>query len=576
MRAVAFPTNGCVSAELSLWKITCGNSPLPVINHITTVFSFHGALYPAFSSRSAARMRDFQINKSGPGKVHSFIQKAKKDGQWKKKTHYDYIIVGGGTAGCPLAATLSQNMSVLLLERGGSPFKNVNITKIQNFHANLLDVSSPRTPTQKFISQDGVINARARVLGGGTCLNAGFYSRASRREVRALGFEPRLVEQSYRWVEEVVAHRPPPNEWQEALAAGLIEAGISPFNGFTYDHIAGTKIGGTIFNETGDRSTAADILVRYANRKNLRVLLRATVQRLLFTKQGNSRLKPYGVVFRDVDGVEHRAFLKKGKGEIIISAGALGSPQLLMLSGIGPAEDLKSMGIQVLMDQPAVGKGMADNPMNAIFVPSAVPIKLSLIQVVGITQFGSYIEASSGFGVKDTDVEVMGGFILEKVRGPLSSGYLKLNNSINADDNPIVKFNYFEHPKDLQRCVKGIKTIQKVIMSRPMQKFTTSNPNLTEIMNSTSQLPLNLIPKHKEDWKSLQQFCKDTVTTIWHYHGGCQVGRVVDGEYRLLGADGIRVIDGSTLVFSPGTNPQATVMMLGRYMGVKILRERGV
>uniref|UniRef100_A0A2P2KKG5 Uncharacterized protein n=1 Tax=Rhizophora mucronata TaxID=61149 RepID=A0A2P2KKG5_RHIMU len=93
---------------------------------------------------------------------------------------YDYIIVGGGTAGCPLAATLSQNFSVLLLERGGVPFSNANVSFLRNFHINLADIS-PTSASQYFISTDGVINSRARVLGGGTSTNAGFYSRANPR-----------------------------------------------------------------------------------------------------------------------------------------------------------------------------------------------------------------------------------------------------------------------------------------------------------------------------------------------------------------------------------------------------------
>ena len=91
---------------------------------------------------------------------------------------YDYIIVGGGTAGCPLAATLSQNFSVLLLERGGVPFSNANVSFLRNFHIALAD-TSPSSASQPFVSTDGVINARARVLGGGTCINAGFYTRAN-------------------------------------------------------------------------------------------------------------------------------------------------------------------------------------------------------------------------------------------------------------------------------------------------------------------------------------------------------------------------------------------------------------
>lgn len=93
---------------------------------------------------------------------------------------YDYIVVGGGTAGCPLAATLSLKYKVLLLERGGSPYGNRNVSYMENFHIGLMNMA-PDSSSQAFISTDGVINARARVLGGGTCINAGFYSRASSR-----------------------------------------------------------------------------------------------------------------------------------------------------------------------------------------------------------------------------------------------------------------------------------------------------------------------------------------------------------------------------------------------------------
>ena len=112
---------------------------------------------------------------------------------------------------------------------------------------------------------------------------------------------------------------------------------------------------------------------------------------------GKTKPKAHGVVFRDASGAKHKAYLKKGsKNEIIISAGALGSPQLLMLSGVGPSAHLKAHNITVVLDQPLVGQGMSDNPMNAVFVPSPLPVEVSLIQVVGITHFGSYIEAAGG------------------------------------------------------------------------------------------------------------------------------------------------------------------------------------
>lgn len=113
---------------------------------------------------------------------------------------------------------------------------------------------------------------------------------------------------------------------------------------------------------------------------------------------GRGKPTAHCVTFYDHFGARHRACLNNGgKNEIILSAGAIGSPQLLMLSGVGPANQLRTRGIRVVVDQPNVGQGMSDNPMNALFVPSPRPVEVSLVQVVGITRFDSYIEAASGF-----------------------------------------------------------------------------------------------------------------------------------------------------------------------------------
>ncbi|KAJ0579277.1 putative glucose-methanol-choline oxidoreductase, protein Hothead [Helianthus annuus] len=111
-------------------------------------------------------------------RASSFSSPSSSSNQGEKG--YDYIVVGGGTAGCPLAATLSQKYNVLLLERGGVPFTNRNVSFLSNFHLTLADTSNT-SPSQYFVSNDGVYNARARVLGGGTSINAGFYTRASAR-----------------------------------------------------------------------------------------------------------------------------------------------------------------------------------------------------------------------------------------------------------------------------------------------------------------------------------------------------------------------------------------------------------
>ncbi|XP_015938701.1 protein HOTHEAD [Arachis duranensis] len=525
---------------------------------------------------------------------------------------YDYIIIGGGTAGCPLATTLSQKFSVLLLERGGVPFTNPNVSFLENFHITLADTSAT-SASQYFKSEDGVLNARARVLGGGSSINAGFYTRASSRFIEKVGWDPKLVNESYPWIEKQIVHRPTFSSYQRAVRDSLLDSGVSPFNGFTYDHIYGTKLGGTIFDRFGRRHTAAELLAS-ANPQKLTVLIYATVQKIVFDTKGK-RPKAVGVIFEDENGKQHEAIIGNDKeSEVIVSSGAIGTPQLLMLSGIGPKSELENMNISVVHDNPFVGKGMVDNPMNTIFVPSNREVHQSLIETVGITKLGVYIEASSGFsqspnsihwhhGIvspeigqlstippkqrsqeavqafiknkKDIPVEAFrGGFILSKVANPWSVGDLKLVNT-NVNDNPSVTFNYFSHPYDLHRCVEGIKLATKVVQSQHFTNYTLCNRETTEkLLNLSVKASVNLVPRHANDTKSLEQFCKDTVITIWHYHGGCHVGKVVSSDHKVLGVDKLRVVDGSTFDESPGTNPQATVMMMGRYMGLKILRDR--
>lgn len=201
-----------------------------------------------------------------------------------KISFYDYIVIGGGTAGIPLATTLSANYSVLLLERGDSPYGNPNITHSSNFGSYLLD-TSPNSPAQQFISE-GVINTRPRVLGGGTSINVGFYSRGEQKfNMEARLMDESLVNKSYEWIEKVMVFKPETKLWQSAIRAALVEVGVTPDNGFSYDHIIGTKVAGTLFDENGTRHSAADLL-QYANPKGLSVFLQATVQKISFISKG--------------------------------------------------------------------------------------------------------------------------------------------------------------------------------------------------------------------------------------------------------------------------------------------------
>ncbi|PIA40072.1 hypothetical protein AQUCO_02500060v1 [Aquilegia coerulea] len=539
----------------------------------------------------------------------SYLQFVFNATEFSPEEEYDYIIVGGGTAGCPLAATLSENHKVLVLERGGHTLEYPNLWSQEGFLTTLTQINTYDSPAEPFTSEDGVANARGRVLGGSSAINAGFYSRADPDFFDQSGFTWNLdlVNRSYDWVENVVVFRPQLKNWQSSIRDGLLQANITPYNGYNLNHVIGTKIGGSTFDGLGRRHTSADLL-NHARPSNVKVALHASVERILFktdnthtfsssrggggsgrggggggSGDGSSSKKPeaIGVVYRDRIGRHHHAMVR-GKGEVIICAGAIGSPQLLLLSGIGPRAYLSSWGIPVIHHLPYVGQYLYDNPRNGISIVPPLPLEHSLIQVVGITESGTYIEASSNIipftapprniflhNPGSSSLYLTVATIMEKISGPLSFGSLRLA-STDVRVNPLVRFNYFSNTEDLARCVRGMRKIGEVLRTRSLEEF-----KFPEWFGGRDFRYVGpMLPFNQSDDGLMGEFCRRTVTTIWHYHGGCVVGKVVDGDHRVIGVDKLRIIDGSTLSLSPGTNPQATLMMLGRYMGRRMVEER--
>ncbi|XP_059070985.1 protein HOTHEAD-like [Cryptomeria japonica] len=502
---------------------------------------------------------------SNPEYPYSFMT---ADAQKAASRSYDYIVVGGGTAGCPLAATLSQHYSVLVLERGDSPY---GIPDVEDFRGS--PTTNPKV-AQGFVSEDGVQLVRARVLGGGSAINGGVYSRASTEYIRKIKWDEKLVYESYEWVERLNAFQQYKlSTWNSATKDGLLQAGVLPYNGHTFDHLVGTKISGSIFDENGKRHTAADLL-QYANPENIVVLLNATASRILFSL-GSGKPKASGVEFRsNNDGLIYQISLNQLSinSEVILSAGSIGSTQLLLLSGIGPKRQLKEMNIPALLDSPFVGKQVQDNPSAAFTIVSSKPLEDSYSQLAGILgnsqnyiESGSLVQRNNG-----TNTQYLG--VLDiKLAFPLSRGDLWLK-SVDPRDNPYVRYNYYSHSLDLQRCVKGIKVMVNLSMSSSIQEFA-----FTDSGNSKTLQFLGIaLPKNQSNDDALAKLCKEALGTFNHYHGGCQAGLVVNERYLVKGVDNLRVVDGSIYKDSPGTNPQATTMMLGRYMGIHILQERTI
>ncbi|KAJ6891708.1 hypothetical protein NC651_025030 [Populus alba x Populus x berolinensis] len=477
---------------------------------------------------------------------------------------FDYIIVGGGTAGCPLAATLSEKFSVLLIERGGSPYENPMLLDKKYFGFPFLQTDEFSSVAQRFISRDGVPNLRGRVLGGTSTINAGFYSRASADFIKRVGWDEKLVKEAYEWAESKVVFKPLLTKWNSAVKSGLLEAGILPYNGFSWDHIAGTKIGGTVFDANRKRHISADLLER-GNSSNIVVLLNATVKNIVFRSDDKGKrsivrgirfIKSNGSINQTYESYLTQPENSSPQGDVILSAGAIGSPQILLLSGIGPKGHLGNFSIPLFLDLKGVGQDMQDNPGITLILRAKPEYRLpESPQVVGIAKDFKFVVEGFVLPVSFNATTLMRLSI--KLAFPESKGKLELNNT-DPRQNPVVLFNYLAEEKDLRECVQMVQLVKKVARSRSIARFLGGKP----LINVTSNP------------NELRNFCRKNVRTYYHFHGGCSIGSVIDNDYRVIGVKGLRVIDGSTLSESPGTNPMATLLMLGRYQGIKILRER--
>ncbi|KAI4328452.1 hypothetical protein L6164_020806 [Bauhinia variegata] len=477
---------------------------------------------------------------------------------------YDYIIVGGGTCGCPLAATLSEKFSVLLVERGGSPYGNPLVIDKRSYGFPLIQTDKYSSVAQSFVSEDGVSSARGRVLGGSSAINGGLYSRASEEFISEAGWDKELVKEAYEWVESKVVFPPVIlSPWQSVAKFSLLEAGILPYNGFTLEHIKGTKVAGSVFDGSGNRHISADLLGA-GNPKNFTVLLNATVKSIMFHHIGErNKTRAHGIRFMQSNGSldkTYEAYIKEHKnsisrGDVILSAGALGSPQILLLSGIGPKEHLRKLNIPLVLNLKEVGQEMQDNPAISILL-DAIPKKRlpDPPYVAGIADDFKIIVEAGIVPISTnatTRVRISG-----KIAFPSSKGMLELNDT-DPRLNPLVKFNYLASEADMEECVKMTQLLYRIAKSKSIALFL----GMSGLSNLTSI----------GDWR---QFCRKNVRTFYHFHGGCSVGSVVNEQYKVHGIKGLRVLDGSTLSVSPGTNPMATLLMLGRYQGIKILRER--
>ncbi|KAL5712011.1 choline dehydrogenase [Ranunculus cassubicifolius] len=228
------------------------------------------------------------------------------------------------------------------------------------------------------------------------------------------------------------------------------------------------------------------------------------VKNLIFVNNGTgSKQQVSGVRFikSDGDGDEvYEAYLNQpedsqSSGDVILSAGALGSPQILMSSGVGPQEHLKHFNISPVIDATKVGKDIKDNPSVSLHLDSAENRKPDLLHVVGITQdFQTIVESV----IRYVNHNETAWGIAAKMTFPISKGMLELYNT-DPRQNPIVRFNYLLEKRDLDQYVKMGSLLEKITQSSSMKEYLG--------------IPQNEDRKLSTD-EELAEFCKTNVKTF--------------------------------------------------------------
>jgi len=492
---------------------------------------------------------------------------------------FDYIVTGAGSAGCVLANRLSESgrYRVLLLEAGGkdrNPWIHIPVGYAKTFvdpRVNWMFESEPEAN----LNNRTMYQPRGKVLGGTSSINGMIYIRGNHAdydEWRQRGCEGwdwesvlpyfRKAEDNQRGASEFHGAGGPlhvadqPYDWEigRLLLQACQQAGI-PFNP---DFNGAQQEGcGWYQTTTKDRrrwSTAVGYLRPARNRENLVVRTNAYATRVLLD---NGRAA--GVEFRTTDGL-HTAL---ASGEVIVSGGAYGSPQLLLLSGIGPGEHLQDMDITVRHDLPGVGHNLHDH-----ILVRGICVEASRSIPAGTGNLGEavlYWRSRSSLPGPDLQIVLIHApfhnpwqptsgnaytFAVAHMH-PRSRGRLRLA-SADPRRPPLIDPAYLEAPHDLELLVAGLDTALQ-LRGQPSFRDWRGRDAMSGLETAA--------PSAREE------FVRHGVSTFSHAVGTCRMGHddaaVVDSELRVRGVDGLRVADASIMPSITSTNTNAATIMIG-------------